>query len=290
MFESTFADFLVQIPPIALVMFCFSGVALVFAISASVIMRRRKFKRLQAMVAASAGGSIRSVTGGSGETDPDLLPDLDDLTGPARSAGSGMFSIRLTRDNSVIDVVEVVTFVRAVADGTLIAQVGDRAYRLTEVGGDPEVDRRLATIREALGLPAAPAQPAAPSVTSTASLPVVPPAPPTGAILGGQRPGDLPRFKLPDQVEAPRRFGRVKRPNEIIPEINIAAAIEEYLQFRLAETQAFPGRFIHIRSGAKGGLAIDVDERTFEAVDEIDDAAVRAFLKQAIQEWQDRQG
>lgn len=292
MFESSFADFLRQIPPIALVMFCVSGAALVFAVTAAIIQRRRKFKRLEALAQA---GALQTVVGGAGDIDPDLLPDLDDLTSPAaRPSGGGMFSIRLTREDALIDVVEVVTFLRAVADGALIVQMGDKAYRLADASGDPEVERRLATLREALGLPAAPVRPAPPAApppaARPAAVPAPPPAAPTSTVVPGQLPGDLPRFKMPDKVEPPGRFRRPKRPDEIVPEINIAAAIEEYLQFKLAETQAFPGRYLHIRGGAKGGLAIDVDDRSFEAVDDIDDAEVRAFLRQTIQEWQDRQG
>ncbi|MCS7070481.1 MAG: hypothetical protein NZM00_03175 [Anaerolinea sp.] len=296
MFESTFADFVRQIPPVALVMFCISGTALVFAVTAAVIERRRKFKRLEAL--ALANSALQAVAGGASDVDPDLLPGLDDLTAPAaRAGGGGMFSVRLAGEDVLIDVVEIVTFARAVSDGSLIVQAGDKAYRLADASADPELGRRLNTVREALGVTAGsaparpPAQPATPPpVARPASIPITPPASPTSTVIPGQLPGDLPRFKMPDKIEPPGRFRRPKRPDEVVPEINIAGAIEEYLQFKLSETQAFPGRYIHIRGGAKGGLAIDVDDRSFEAVDDIDDPDVRAFLKQTIQEWQERQG
>jgi len=310
MFGSGFAEFISQLPPIAVLMFCLSGLGLVAVITASVIQRGRKMRRLEAIAAsAAASGSLMDAppfgrshahtiapisSDNSGTNLPDL-PDLDDLTAPTRAGRSGAFSVRLA-DGTLIDAVEVLTVLRDVADGTLLIQLGDRAYRYPNgAAADPEIVRRLATLRTALGSTAGSV-----SVPSTLPTPVVPPVTPpilpaasvspTKTVIPGQRPGDLPKFKIPDQVEAPKRFGRPKRPDEVIPEINIAAAIEEYLQYKLLTTNPLPGRTLHIRSANTGGIVIEVDGRFFEAVGDVDDPAVRSFLQQAIQEWQDRQG
>jgi hypothetical protein len=104
---------------------------------------------------------------------------------------------------------------------------------------------------------------------------------------GAPAPGDLPKFKMPDIMEKPSR-GR-KGPAEPIPEINIAGAIEEYLQYRLTTTPQFAGRYIHVRPAATEGLHIEVDDKSYETVGEVEDAAVRTFLQETIEEWQSRQ-
>lgn len=314
MYESGFADFLSQLPPIASIMFCISGIALVGAVVATFIVRSRKMRRLEALVAATGTGTstpgLMKVSGGSGsapgvppgDSDPSLddLPDLDVLTAPARPAHSGAFGVRLT-DGTLTDAVEVLTVLRDIVDGSLIVQLGERAYRYPVApGADVEITRRIATVRDALG-----GQPAASAPLATDDSPPTPslgdlvaarppiPRPvalPTQTVVPGSAPGDLPKFKMPDQYEAPKRFARVKRPDEVIPDINIAAAIEDYLQYRLVQTGALPGRSVHIRNGVKGGISIEIDGRFFEAVGDVDDAEVRAFLQASIEEWQDRQG
>ena len=102
-------------------------------------------------------------------------------------------------------------------------------------------------------------------------------------------PGDLPKFRMPEKIEPPKR-GRVKPERTPVPEINIAAAIESYLQHKLSMTGAFPGRSIHVsQSPLHGGVLIEVDGVFFEAVADIKDDAVREYIAAAIQEWQDRQ-
>ena len=75
----------------------------------------------------------------------------------------------------------------------------------------------------------------------------------------------------------------------VIPEINIANAIEEFLQYKLLTSSQFPRRNIHVRAAPYGGLRIDVDDKSYEAVGDVEDSEVRAFLQTTIEEWQDRQ-
>jgi len=106
---------------------------------------------------------------------------------------------------------------------------------------------------------------------------------------GMAMPGDLPKFKMPDKPEIPPRRGRNAPPKEAIPEINIAAAIESYLQHKLMQTPAYAGRNIHVRPASHGGVQIDVDGHIFESVGEVEEVAVREFLATTIAEWQSRQ-
>ena len=92
---------------------------------------------------------------------------------------------------------------------------------------------------------------------------------------------------MPDTIEPPRR-GRRRHASEPIPEINIAAAIEAFLQYRLP-TSPLAGRSIHVLGAPGGGLNITVDGRAYEAVSEVDDGEVRAYLQAIIEEWQARQ-
>jgi hypothetical protein len=125
-----------------------------------------------------------------------------------------------------------------------------------------------------------------------------PPAPTTPGTMPPAKsgsvplPGDLPKFRMPEKFTPPKN--RLRRPpppdRTPVPEINLAAAIEEYLQHKLELTNEFAGRSFHIRDAGHGGVRIEVDGRFFEAVGDIDDPQARAFIASAIQEWQDRQG
>jgi hypothetical protein len=121
-------------------------------------------------------------------------------------------------------------------------------------------------------------EPPAPAPGFTPPAPTIPTAP---------LPGDLPRFSLDDQgpIKPPRGQKREVKP---VPEINLAAAIEAFLQHKLRQTPQFASRSIHIHPSPNGGVSIEVDDRFYDAVSEVADVEVRAFLQSAIEEWQDR--
>ena len=101
-------------------------------------------------------------------------------------------------------------------------------------------------------------------------------------------PGDLPKFKMPDGP--PVKPKRGQRPvHEPVPEINIAASIEAFLQHKLALTPQYAGRSIHVRPAMHGALTIEVDGKFYDSVGEVADAAVRQYLSTTIEEWQSRQ-
>ena len=114
------------------------------------------------------------------------------------------------------------------------------------------------------------------------------PPPPTP---DGTMPGDLPSFKLDDnplKSEKKGRFG-TKTEAEPVPELDLAAAIETYLQYKLQHTPDYAGRNIHIHGTPSGAIRIQVDDNYYDFVDEVADTNVRAFLQTTIAEWQDRQ-
>jgi hypothetical protein len=124
-------------------------------------------------------------------------------------------------------------------------------------------------------------------------IPTVPPPP----LPDGSMPGDLPKFKLGETPIAPRRgSGFIKMTKEQeremkkpVPEINIAVAIQEYLQHKLRHTPEYAGRSINVSPSPSGGVTIEVDGKFYEAVSDIVDGEVRAFLAMTIEEWQSRQ-
>jgi hypothetical protein len=104
-------------------------------------------------------------------------------------------------------------------------------------------------------------------------------------------PGDLPDMRLSDKPDNYKRdrFGRVMVQRvDKAPEINIASAIETYLQFRIEQLPQYQQRGIHIRPALNGGVRIEADGKSYDFVDEVADADVRQFLQQTIAEWQER--
>jgi hypothetical protein len=116
------------------------------------------------------------------------------------------------------------------------------------------------------------------------------PPPPIGA--DGEMPGDLPSFRLEDHPVEVKRGGLL-RPKKFesapVPDLDIPSAIEAYLQHKLRHTPEYAGREIHVRPAPGGGVRIQVDQTFFDAVDDVSDPEIRAFIQVAIQEWQDRQ-
>lgn len=139
----------------------------------------------------------------------------------------------------------------------------------------PDVDSLVALPDE--DLPAAPRRPAAPIKDAA------------------QTPGtfDLPDYRTLAKNDGVTPGGGFLRRGKLelsqLPELNIAGAIEAYLQHKLTQTNAFPGREIHVHPATDGGVVIEVDGMYFESVNDVNDDAARRFISTAIQEWQERQ-
>ncbi len=296
--DSGLSDFFRQIPVGLLATFCVSLILLVGAI-AYIVYARRKRGRVLTTANTAETPTI--------ETASADLPDLDALINaplvqtaeiPAlRRSVNGTYTVNLT-GGTVIEAVEVLTVLRDVTDGGLIVQIGDKAYRNPPTAADAEFKRRYnVTVRELAAVTADPPPPPAPvEPTAAASAPVNQPAvvsppvePAADDLLGDEAvPGALPKFTLPD-LDLTQVKKRRKQASEPIPEINIAAAIESYLQHKLARTPEYAGRSVHVRPAPGGGVTIEVDGKFYETVGDVDDAAVRQFLSATIEEWQSRQ-
>lgn len=319
--DSGLGDFVKQIPPAFELMFCGSGILLLLVASYMIFIRRRREQRMPPVGAPPLSFRTSSDIGD--------LPDLDVLAStemfavspaapvaaapaaaaPAvRSRPTSTYRVDLAEGGSV-EAVEVLTVLRDVADGGLIIQIGSSAYRNPPATADAEFKRRFrGTLRDLnQALSTATAAPVSPPASAGDAVSGAPPPVEADADLdmpeigdlpahhdnaaaspGVPMPGDLPKFKLPDTP--PVKPKRGQRPvAEPIPEINIAASIEAFLQHRLERAPQYAGRSIHVRPASHGGVTIEVDGRFYDSVSEVDDPEARAFLAGTIEEWQARQ-
>jgi hypothetical protein len=217
---------------------------------------------------------------------------------------------------------EVLTVLRDENDGRLMVQIGTTGYR--SLLDSPEAKKQFTTLMKELSssimtpdarpvveedeeVPVVPVPPAGKSSSLDALRGLTEPAPtpkpapstseprrtaPPPPLADGSIPGALPSYKFDDNPAKVtlRRDGTVKKVDFVPPPtIDIPGAIEAYLQYKIEYTPEFQGYNIHIRSGMGGGVRIQVGDRFYDAVDDVEDADVRAFLKEAIAEWQERQ-
>jgi hypothetical protein len=216
---------------------------------------------------------------------------------PVRTPRKGTFQIK-PGDGSASEAVEVLTILRDITDGKLIIQMGDKVYQNVNADADFR-DRFNKLVSELTQLTRRSAPQSTSLVSNTEpeealraeqvrSTPPVAPRPPKAApspLPGGAMPGVLPSFKLDDQPMGQKRGRKLELPP--VPEINIASAIETYLQHKLHQTGEYPGRNIHVYPSRDGGVRIEVDGQFFEAVGDVTDVEVRDYLAQTIQEWQE---
>lgn len=358
--SSGLTDFLQQLPVGLILMFCGSGVLLV---TITFMIIRARTRRDQPPASASLVADPVPPATASSSAGMDDLPDLDLLVNqppvprapepapapapapapvptpaapaPARTTRRDTFSVSLA-DGGTAQAVEVVTILRDVVDGSLIVQMGDRAFR--DLSRDEtfrnnflKVMREFSPVVKNAPRPepkstpdaAAPApprpqayeaipqpeQPEAPEPSDEDSAPhslrdllvaeelpsdtpAAPPLAPPPPAPGGIMPGDLPRFSLEDEPQVVKKraglLGRQKTEFVPVPELNLAEAIETYLQHKLNHTPQYEGRSIHVHSAPDGGVAIEVDGVFYDSVGDVTDADVRAFLSATIQEWQAR--
>ncbi|MCC6615469.1 MAG: hypothetical protein IT320_18495 [Anaerolineae bacterium] len=243
----------------------------------------------------------------------DLLLHSDSDPAPARPVKPGTYTVSLD-GGDVTEAAEVLTIMRDISGG-LIVQVGDKAGRVAKDMSDAELRQKLSAIlkelTQAAGFaapvvpneahkpqPAAQAKPIVAEPTPAVTEPKPAPAPAkkphaegsprlTSAPAARSAAFDLPTYSLDTPTPTTRRD--LKRAiGQPVPELDIAGRIEAFLQHKLATTEAFAGHVLHVLP-AENGIRIQVDDVYYDAVDEIADDEVRAFLQTTIQEWQDRQ-
>jgi hypothetical protein len=301
-------------------MTCVLAILLIAVVATLLYVRRRKNAQYAASIPMPASFATAESIGHD-------MPDLDVLVNtsglaqsaqtvsqsasPTRAVRKGTFLVAVN-DGDATEAVEIMTILRDVMDGHLIVQMGDKAYQ--SVNNDTDFKERfnkvMRELAQVVGKPVSQSAATAPAVesepteveppaqteVSTPSLadlmqpeqPSVPkprpsaPPPPSGVM-----PGDLPSFKLDDNP-----FERPKRGKKLdlkpVPELNIAGAIEAYLQYKISHTPEYHSRSIHIYPSPDGGVSIEVDGHFYDSVGDIPDTETREFIAGAIQEWQER--
>lgn len=279
-----FSEFLAQLPSSLLVVVCGAGLLLLALMIWIGYIKPRQQQRRDRRAAATRAAP--------NPPDPADLPDLDFLLASADEAPGDPDHI-LLNTGETIHTEPVLSVRRDPGDGGLLVVIDGVGYR--SLADAPQVKARFVQVMRDLnavvGQPAAPtsdlpsAEPSAPPPAPQSSIPP-PPVTPDGAM-----PGDLTDYKAIESnvIESGGLFKRPKIESQPVPELDIAAAIEAYLQHKLNYSPDFRGRHIHVMSAPGGGVRIQVDGKTYETVDDVEDEAARAFLVETIQEWQDRQ-
>lgn len=320
-----FGEFFGQIPVGLIINVCVSG-ALLFAAFAYFVYfkplyQRRKRRQEEQNGIALASPPMRSASARGGRVQTGQLPDLDLLLGDDAPGEQWASPAPIMPDQvhlntgAVIRADPVLSVMRDPRDGHLVVVIDDVGYR--SLADEPHIKegfinvmRELSDVvtkRDEIGGPAGAPAPMplaekpkpAPAVEEPvqAAEPAPPPrparpsAPPPPITPDGKMPGDLPSYKLDDTASEPHKsglFGRARYEPKPVPELNIAMAIEAYLQHKLRHTDGYAGREIHVHSAPGGGVRIEVDGEFFDAVSDVTDADVRSFLQETIQEWQDR--
>lgn len=219
---------------------------------------------------------------------PPKPPRKEPSSAARRPASDGMMTIKL-HTGALIRAEEVVSILRDPRDGRLVVFADGVGYRT--LMDSPEAKQSFVKIMRELSEVVTKPDDNPPDVDAVPDEPAPPhrersSMPPPPVTPDGRMPGDLPTYSLEDSVK-PTRSGKYEAAPT--PELNIAGAVEAYLQHKLRHTQEFSGRSIHVLPSPGGGVRIQVDNMYFEAVDEVDDAEVRDFLLETIQEWQSRQ-
>ncbi len=289
-------EFFQQLPPIFPILLL-AFLLLAFG-SAAVLLASGGGRKNRKPSGADAPAEPIAAARGPANPAPQPFPDLDLLAPAAAPRPTGAYRLTLASGETV-EAVEVLLLLRDIADGSLIAQIGGKSYACPPENADPEFVRRYAIAVRDLSAaavdvprPARPAPAAAPASPSTDPAAPAPPdvstaAPRPPSPSAGALPGDLPKFSSSD-ASLPSRIGR--RPTGgPVPEINIAASIEAYLQYRLGADRRFGERSIHVLPAGADGVRIEVDNHIFDHIDDVTDPAVRAFLRQTVDEWQKRQ-
>lgn len=189
---------------------------------------------------------------------------------------------------------EMISILRDEADGHLIIQIGNTGYRT--LADNPKAKAGFSKIMKELSTVITTEDDNPPVVEEKPSVVEPTPVQPGSSLYDDDEeevlPGDIRVASMDDLPDAYKvgRFGRVKinKIEDKVEEINIADAIESYLQYKIQQTPEFKNRGIHVRSAFGGGVRIEVEGKSYEYVDEVAEEDAREFIKKAIAEWQER--
>jgi hypothetical protein len=171
------------------------------------------------------------------------------------------------------DAVEVLRVWRDVADGALVIEIGGQRIRsLSDLRG-AELERRFRSVLRDLD--------------AMASGPILPPPPPVTkpAAVEDEEPPKPSFLRQMSRVA----MGRTPPPSEEAnPVRGIAEEVEDLLQTRLENLPEYKDRSIHVKPSLHG-VRIEVDDRSYDGIGDVDDPAIHALLLDVVREWENRQ-
>ncbi len=178
------------------------------------------------------------------------------------------------------DAVEVLRLFRDISDGTLIVEIGGQRFSSLIELRAAALERRFLRVLEEMQRFSEP-----PRLTPRPAE--APEAPPTDEIADDE---ELPSLALGSMFRQMTRaaMGQTPPTADPTPQLSIPEQIEELLQEKLTALPAFSERTIHVIASPSGGVLIQVDERFYEGVGEIEDKDVRLLLQEVVSEWQSR--
>jgi len=191
------------------------------------------------------------------------------------------------------DAVEVMRVYRDLSDGRLIVQMGNQRYRSMGEIKNPDLARRFtALVRDLAAMVNAGPTRNVPTVNVKDGAVAVPP--PNNSV-GGMKAkiGMLSREPEAPKPNIMKGFAKTitgQPSSPTIPEASagIASAVEEFLQFKLANSPEFAARSIHISTAHDHSIRIEVDGHFYEAIGDVVDPDVRDFLFTMMREWEAR--
>ena len=305
--SGTLEDFIQQVPPSIINLLVFLALGLILTTIALVFIRVRRgqmknnpnsrfFGNFDPM-ASLRGNTDSTNRSPSPATSGSDLPDLDMLLGnavaPAPASNNsvmasaaaphrqpGIVDIRMS-DGHTVEAAEMLVLARDRRTDNLIVQIGEQAYDGTEEGVSADFKRKFVKLMRELSdiaptlqtvSQAEPPKPQTPRPTPSTTAPTS--AVPVPVALSQSSP-TFPEINDTETEadEAPGTF-------------NLAAQIEAFLQQRLRNEPDLVNRSIHVLGAPGGGVRIEVDGSYYEAVDDVEDEQVRAYLQETIAQWQ----
>ena len=130
------------------------------------------------------------------------------------------------------------------------------------------------------GRPAAVSAPPAPSPVPAQPTPIPPPQ-------TGLPPRLSPQPSAPETVRPTLAKSPTSEKDSAPPATGIVGQIESILQARLAGT-TLEGRGIHLSNSPEGGVIVNVGLQRFNGIDEVTDPEIKAVLRAAIAEWENK--
>ncbi len=179
-------------------------------------------------------------------------------------------------------------------DGALVVEIGGQKYRHLYEITDGQAGRLALETIERLG---AFAQGQTPPPVSVPPEEIPVPSPPEPDEIDQASQALLEEFRRVPQDPRPgtrisldpvpgRRSDPVRERLESELKLNLAQEIDRLLQVRLQALPAYQNRYIRVVESKDGGLRFQVDDKSYETVDEVADAEARQLIKEAIKQWE----